>query len=74
VEFANRHQLNELITGIKTKLSRLADSFSVGNAIKNGIPVAIVGETNVGKSTLLNLLLNEDRPLFRIYMVQRAIV
>ncbi|MBN1463966.1 MAG: tRNA uridine-5-carboxymethylaminomethyl(34) synthesis GTPase MnmE [Paludibacteraceae bacterium] len=63
VEFANRKQLNELITGIKTKLSRLADSFSVGNAIKNGIPVAIVGETNVGKSTLLNMLLNEDKAI-----------
>lgn len=63
VEFANRQQLNELIKGIKAKLSSLANSFSVGNAIKNGIPVAIVGETNVGKSTLLNLLLNEDKAI-----------
>jgi len=63
VEFANRAQLKELIQGIIAKLSRLADSFSLGNAIKNGIPVAIVGETNVGKSTLLNLLLNEEKAI-----------
>ncbi len=63
VEFANREQLNHLIDHIDTVISQLIDSFKVGNAIKNGIPVAIIGETNVGKSTLLNRLLHEDRAL-----------
>ncbi len=63
VEFADRAQLNELIEKITKKLSRLTESFSLGNAIKNGVPVAIVGETNVGKSTLLNLLLNEEKAI-----------
>ncbi len=63
VEFANREELKALIQKISDKLSHLANSFSLGNAIKNGIPVAIVGETNVGKSTLLNLLLNEEKAI-----------
>ena len=63
VEFADRSKLDELITHIKTVLHRLIDSFRVGNAVKNGIPVAIVGETNAGKSTLLNLLLKDDKAI-----------
>ncbi|MDR1455979.1 MAG: tRNA uridine-5-carboxymethylaminomethyl(34) synthesis GTPase MnmE [Tannerella sp.] len=63
VEFADRTQLNRLVSTIKDHLSRLVQSFSMGNAIKNGIPVAIVGETNVGKSTLLNHLLNEEKAI-----------
>ena len=56
LEFANRSELNELAAHIEQVIARLAHSFSVGNAIKNGIPVAIIGETNVGKSTLLNII------------------
>jgi tRNA modification GTPase len=63
VEFANREKFNELLTRIQTILKRLIDSFAVGNVIKNGIPVAIIGEPNVGKSSLLNILLNEDRAI-----------
>lgn len=63
VEFADREKLHTLATSIRAVITHLIDSFRAGNAIKNGIPVAIVGETNVGKSTLLNRLLNEDRAL-----------
>ena len=63
VEFANRDHLSDLISIIEIEIAKLADSFKVGNAIKSGIPVAIIGETNVGKSTLLNLLLNEDKAI-----------
>lgn len=63
VEFANRLELKELLQKIDTTVMRLAQSFRLGNAIKNGIPVAIVGPTNAGKSTLLNTLLNEERAI-----------
>lgn len=63
VEFADRRQLQQLITEISGTLDHLSNSFSLGNVIKQGIPVAIVGNTNAGKSTLLNLLLREEKAI-----------
>ncbi|MDP3914027.1 MAG: tRNA uridine-5-carboxymethylaminomethyl(34) synthesis GTPase MnmE [Bacteroidota bacterium] len=63
VEFADRQQLKKLVSKIETILRKLKDSFQLGNVIKNGIPVAIIGDTNVGKSTLLNALLNEEKAI-----------
>ena len=63
LEFADRSELTQIANDIEKTVSRLANSFSVGNAIKNGVPVAIIGETNAGKSTLLNALLNEEKAI-----------
>ena len=63
VEFADRSQLQALLHETQTHVDKLKDSFRLGNAIKNGVPVAIVGQTNTGKSTLLNVLLGEDRTI-----------
>ncbi len=63
LEFADRSELNNLSEEIEKVIAKLCQSFSVGNAIKNGIPVAIVGETNTGKSTLLNTLLGEEKAI-----------
>lgn len=63
VEFANRSQLYLLTEEIEKEIGKLIGSFRLGNAIKSGIPVAIIGETNAGKSTLLNLLLNEEKAI-----------
>ncbi len=63
VEFADRSRLDSLLVAVTDHISRLIDSFRLGNAIKNGVPVAIAGATNTGKSTLLNALLGEDRAI-----------
>ena len=63
VEFADRKQFEDLLEEIKVELEKLIESFKLGNVIKNGIPVAILGAPNVGKSTLLNCLLNEEKAI-----------
>lgn len=63
LEFADRSELTALADRIEAKIAQLVNSFSVGNAIKNGTPVAIIGETNAGKSTLLNALLGEEKAI-----------
>ena len=63
VEFANRTTLLNLATAISQHIKQLTDSFRTGNALKNGVPVAIIGAPNVGKSTLLNTLLHDDRAI-----------
>lgn len=63
LEFADRTELEKIARQIESVISHLVQTFSVGNALKNGVPVAIVGETNAGKSTLLNALLNEERAI-----------
>ena len=63
VEFADRTQFYALLNQLQSILKRLADSFAFGNVIKNGVPVAIIGAPNAGKSTLLNALLNEERAI-----------
>ncbi|MBT7727017.1 MAG: tRNA uridine-5-carboxymethylaminomethyl(34) synthesis GTPase MnmE [Flavobacteriales bacterium] len=63
VEFADREKFNDLLKNIKSELEKLIQSFKLGNSIKNGIPVTILGAPNVGKSTLLNCLLNEDKAI-----------
>ena len=70
VSFANKEDLINLVDKVEKKLISLRDSFKLGNAIKNGVPVAIAGKPNAGKSSLLNSLLNEDKAMFQIFLEQ----
>ena len=63
VEFADRSQLTQLLSAVSARVTQLIESFSLGNVIKNGVPTAIVGATNTGKSTLLNTLVGEERAI-----------
>ena len=63
VEFADRSELNRLLSEVTEKIGNLIESFTLGNVIKNGVPVAIIGATNTGKSTLLNTLLGEEKAI-----------
>src|SRR5690606_36374181 len=63
VEFADRSQFEALVKELQSHIATLVDSFAYGNAIKNGVPVAIIGKPNAGKSTLLNTLLDEERAI-----------
>lgn len=63
VEFADRTELNKLLAEVTEKIGNLIESFTLGNVIKNGVPVAIIGATNTGKSTLLNTLLGEEKAI-----------
>ncbi|MBL30771.1 MAG: tRNA uridine-5-carboxymethylaminomethyl(34) synthesis GTPase MnmE [Flavobacteriaceae bacterium] len=63
VEFANRDEFSKLLEEIESQLKDLSDSFAYGSVIKNGVPVAIIGKPNAGKSSLLNALLNEDKAI-----------
>ena len=63
VEFADRNQLAQLLSAVSARVTQLIESFSLGNVIKNGVPTAIVGATNTGKSTLLNTLVGEERAI-----------
>ena len=63
VEFADRQDLKDLVNKLQTPITNLMESFALGNVLKNGVPVVISGKPNVGKSTLLNLLLNDERAI-----------